>query len=245
LGLKHYFKNFFPIQEKKSNNNLSGFNNQDFQNLLRIGSSHGVTSTEAYNIYNYNSVVSDAIDQIVSKVIGLKPVIKDNDGSITKEHDILTFLRKPNCLQTYDDFMESAATNFLINKNSYVSILGNIKKEPTELWSLKNTWVNISESSNSAIFQVTVKGLYQFLQNQYVLNLDPRTNPLIKGRIVTKNELAELLHIKGFSLSKGTLESVSYLSSLEREARLVEQANHHNLNLLERGFWPIIRRYYR
>jgi HK97 family phage portal protein len=235
LGLKKYFK--IPFLNRKSNTNVnSKYNNQQFLDLMRLGFFRGVSETKAYQIYNTNSAVSDAVDQIASKVADLRPIILNQDGSIEKDHDVITFLRKPNSVQNFGDFMESVSSNYLLNKNAYMQIVGNIEFSPSSIYSLKNTWVSVTETSNSAIYTVDESGLYAFLSGEFKLALDPRVPENRRGRILDSSLLAELTHTKGFDLSFDSIKAVSVLSSIERDVELLDQSNNHNLSLLKKGF---------
>jgi len=218
-----------PIELEQKSNRTGTLFNQEMQNWMRLGISEFVGPTAAYHTYNFNSAVSDAVDRIVQKAMNLRPIIENADGSIDKEHDVLGFLRKPNKLQNYKDFMETVTTNYLLNKNSYMEVLGNINSAPIDIYGLKNTWVNITEKTNAALYQVNVTGLYTFLRGSLNLTLET-------GRILSNDNLRELLHAKGFTFSFGVLKAVSILSSIEREAGMIDQANNHNLSLLEKGF---------
>jgi len=203
--------------------------NQELRNLMRLGINRDVGPTFAYKLYNFNSAVSDAVDRIVQKAMNLRPIIKNSDGSVEKEHDVLEFLRRPNKLQNFKDFIETVATNYLLNKNTYMEVLGNINSAPIDIYGLKNTWVSITEKTNAALYQISVTGLYTFLGGTFNLTLET-------GRILSDNNLKEIMHAKGFTFSFGVLKAVSILSSIEREAGMIDQANNHNLSLLEKGF---------
>ncbi len=213
----------------KSNSTSTTVINREFMDLLRLGSHSHVSPAEAYNIYNFNSAVSDAVDSIASKTANLRPIIKKDDGSIINEHNVLAFLKNPNKLQNYPDFMESVSTNFLLNKNTYIEIIGNVRFKPSEMYSLKNTWVSTSEQPNAASYIVTVTGFFGFLSGNFLLTSNT-------GRILGASNLVELSHIKGFALSRESLIAVSVLSSIERDVEMMDQANNHNLSLLTKGF---------
>jgi len=232
MGLKSTLNKIIRPFSKKANSSgaiSNTYNLEDFLELHRLGTNTFVEPSRAYDIYNFNSSVSDAVDKIVQKTMNLTTIIKNKDGSIENEHDVLKFLENPNKLQTFRDFMETVATNYLLNKNSYIEITGNVDFKPIELFGLKNTWVTITEQSNSALYLVSVTGLYEKLSGQFILDID-------NGRILHQTNLKELTHTKGFSLSAGVLQAVSILTSIEKEIGTLDQANNHNLNLLKKGF---------
>lgn len=229
MGLKELFTKINPVQSKKSNTTTRTISLDDLMDRLRLGSPRLVTETGAYEAYNFNSVVSDSVDKIAGKVMSLTPIIMNDDGSVENKHPVLDFLKQPNKLQTQEDFFETLSTNYLLHKNSYLEITGNVKFRPIEIYPLKNTWVSLSEKTNSVRYQVSSTGLYAFLRGELHLYIET-------GRILADDNLKELSHTKGFSLSLGHLKAVSILSSIERDIRMVDQANNHNLTLLEKGF---------
>lgn len=236
MGLKSLITKLSPIQLKfnpvssvKSDTTTRTISLDELMDRMRLGTPRLVTEVGAYQAYNFSSVVSDAVDKIASKVKNLTPIIMNDDGSIETMHPILEFLKTPNKLQNQQDFLETMAVNYLLHKNSYLEVLGNINSRPIEIYPLKNTWVSLSEGDNTVRYVVSSTGLFNFLRAELNLSIDT-------GRITSEDNLRELTHTKGFSLSLGHLKAVSVLSSIEKDLRIVDQAGNHNLNLLEKGF---------
>ncbi len=229
MGLKSLLNKFSPVTFKKSDQSTRTISMDDLMDSLRLGRPRLVTETGAYEAYNFNSVVSDAVEKIAGKVKNLTPIIVNGDGSIETVHPVLEFLKNPNKLQNQRSFLETMATNYLLHKNSYIEVIGNVKFRPIEMYPLKNTWVSLSEGENTVRYQVSSTGLFFFLRATLHLSIDT-------GRIISDDGFRELTHTKGFSQSLGHLKAVSILSSIERDIRIVDQAGNHNLSLLEKGF---------
>jgi HK97 family phage portal protein len=227
MGIKNIFNKSLGIigLQIKSDS----YNRNTLIKLLKQGTHTYMTNGERYYKYNFNAVISDAVDTISSKVANLTPIIKKTDGEIIRDHEVLKFLQAPNKLQDFNTFMEAASTNYLINKNAYLKIIGNVDSKPSEIYNLANTWISISESPGIAYFTIETASFYGFLCGQLMMTKDT-------GRILAENNLSEMLHIKGFDLSGNSIEAVSLLESIQRELKIVDQSNNHNLNLLEKGF---------
>ena len=223
-------KNLFSGISKKFSSMFGSFTNEEFNIAMRSGFAPSMSESEAYNTYETTAPVGDSIDLISGKASAIIPIIKNTD---TKEniikHPVLEFLKNPNKQNNYSEFMESVTTNFLIHNNSYIEVLGFIKSRPMEIYPLKNTWVNITQKSNAALYNVTSTNFFQFLSGNF--NID-RT----ESNILSQSKLQEIRHIKGFALSTSGLKAVSKLLSLKQDTELINQSKKHNVNLLKEGF---------
>lgn len=222
MGLRNLFKKTNVIRD------LGKQRNQEVNSFFSNNPNKFIGPTSAYNSYNNNSAVSDAVETITTKLSEIKLIVKKDDGEIIREHKALDLLKTPNALQTYDEFMTEVSSNYLLNKNSYVELEGFIKSPPSKLYSVKNTDVNISEGSSRAIYQINATNFYSFLRRTFTL--EPEL-----GRIIDVTNLWELIHIKGFSLSSGSLSAVSKLQSVQKDIRILEQSDVRNLSFLTNG----------
>jgi HK97 family phage portal protein len=223
-------KKLFNTIAKKFASLTTEQQNDEVLKWFREGGAPSLSNSEAYNIYKITAPVGDAIDLISGKASAIKPIIKN---TTTKEniiqHPVLEFLKKPNKQDNYLRFIESVTTNFLIHNNSYMEVLGFIKSKPAAIYPLKNTWVQITQKSNAALYNITSTNFFQFLSGNF--NID-RT----ESNILSQSKLQEIRHIKGFSLSGSGLEAASRLLSLKEDTELINQSKKHNVNLLKEGF---------
>lgn len=216
--------------EEKSTNLSQVISNELLREMVKIGCYRNVSASEAYQAYNNNPSLPDAVDMIANKFSTIIPIIENNKGEITTEHPALTFLKRPNILENYSEFAESMATNFLLNNNSYLEILGFFKSKPQEIWNVKNSAVQITESPNQALYNILTSGFFDFLKGNFLLNFEN------DGRILDQTNLRELYHLRGFYLSSSTLKAVSKIQSIHRDLGIVDQSTLRNLSLLRKGF---------
>ena len=220
------------IESKSTTITPSKFNNQSFIKWLKRGPNSFTTASENYEKYNQNSALSDAIDMIATKFSEIRPIIEsetEDSTEITKSHDVLAFLKAPNKIEDYHDFSMSMATNYLIDRNSYLETLGFFRSPPEQIYNVRNSDLTITELANSAIYLVTGNNFFDFLSGEF--RLDRKT-----GRIIDKSRLRELTHIRGFYLSTGELRSISKIVSILRDVDILIQSDVHNLAHLEKGF---------
>jgi len=224
MGIRDFFLKF-----NKKSHSLGKQRNQEVLDFFRMGIDRNITDHESYELYNTNPAVSDAVGTIAQKASTIKPIIKDKEGEINTDHEVLTFLKKPNKLQNYSEFMEDITSNYIIQTNSFIEAIGESRTKVKQMYSLRNTWVSITEQVGKAEYLVTNSDFYNFLSGNFFLDHEI-------GRILERSKQREILHIKGFALSRNSLKAVSAMLSIKADSETVNQAILHNLRLLEEGF---------
>lgn len=219
------------IDKKASSVTTRWSTNDENMDWLRAGGSGAYTDQLAYDDYNGNSVVGLCVDLIAEKVSKILPVIKNDGNEIIPSHKVLDFLKNPNVMENYSQFIRNIAANYLIGSNAYIEVLGFNKAKPLQMYCLKNTWVAIMPMFNSALYEVNVSpSLFQFLAGTFEMDITD-------GRIVERTtKLREIYHLKGFSLSLNGFKANPILASVSDEVAMIEQTNTHNLSALEKGF---------
>jgi len=214
---------------KKSFSVRTRLTNDDFLRFVRDGVYNRITPSRAYNLYDINPILSDAVDMISCKFSGLMPVIRNKDREIITEGQSLEFLRSPNKLQDYNEFATGLSTNFLLNNNAFLELIGFVNSKPTEMFNVRNSEVAITEGNNNAIYVITTSNFFEFLSGNFTLTSET-------GRIFDKTNLKELYHIKGFSMTHQTLLAASKVSSLQKELEIIDKSSVRNVSILTKGF---------
>jgi HK97 family phage portal protein len=218
---------FWKKTEKKSTDL-----NQIFREFINTGQQKNwfvVNSNKAMGFYNKNSALFDAVSRIVQEITSIKLAVQKED-TVLKEHQVLEFLKHPNPIQSYSEFMRDLSTYYLLCNNAYIKALGNIKQKPSEIYVVNNTYFSISPRTNGATYKISPQPYKQFLAG--VLSIGENTN----GRILDDNGLAELVHIKDFSSGLyNSVEAESSLNSILYELLILNSSNSHNISILENG----------
>ena len=196
---------------------------------MRFGFLRGVPPTTAYALYNNVSALGDAADSISQRFVSIIPTVVDTDGRPVKNaDDVLMFLKNPNSVESYKQFATNLSINYLLNTNSYIEALGFIKSKPESLYVVANDKVQESESPNTMQYTVTTTGFFQLLRGSFELTHDT-------GRILAKNNIQELFHVRGFNQTTSTLRSISKLTSILDDAEVLRTALSHERNALLKG----------
>ena len=219
--------NFF---RKSTTTRSSSFTQQQFNEMLRCGVNTFTTAADAYNKYNFNSALSDAVDMISTKFASIEPIIKNDKKEIVDNKKAIEILKKPNNLQNYIDFAKDMASNYLIDNNAYLEVQGFYKAKPLGIHNISNSKVNITEGSNRLLYQVNTVGFYQFLSGIFTLNYDD-------NHIIAKNNIAEIYHTKGFALSNGNgIRGLSKINSINGDIDVLDKSMVQLTSLLKKGF---------
>lgn len=194
------------------------------------GGSTTVSPSTAYQIYNSNPSVSDAVDMIALKSSEIIPIIRLKTGDVFSSHKALDFLEQPNNMESYHEFVNNLAINYLLNRNAYIEATG-FKKKMAAIYNVRNSSVSVISRVNGISYQVNENGFFHFLSGMF--EYDNET-----GRIFDNSsaQLKELYHMRGFYLSSSTMQAVSVLTSLKRDAEVIDQTGVRNLALLTKGF---------
>ena len=184
---------------------------------------------QAAQFYQSSPAVATAVDMIADEVEQLRPFLIDKlTGEATRDHPILNLLDSPNPVDDRRSFIGILARDWLLNRDSFVLTVGNIRREPLELWPVKCANINIVEGSDSyAESYILVKGVGV---GSYYRNED-----IGSSWRYTANDLQELLHIRGFSSRSTNLHGDSPLLAVSTEIRQNLAGSQHNLAVLNNG----------
>lgn len=188
-----------------------------------------VTDQRSMILYRKNSALATAVDLIAGNFEQIQPVLKGPDGKLTTDHDVITLLNEPNGLQSWEQLAGEMSRHYLLTSDSYLSGLGNVKRPPIELYSVKPQVVSVTEDTRDSFparYFVTKgagRGTYARDEQRGVI------------RFVSKNLLKEIFHTMGFSSFDTNLNGDSLIQAIAQEINQKIQGLNHNLKLIENG----------
>jgi len=224
-------KNWFKEKESKKGETKSAYLPLEQGSFLEyaLGSPGATISAQMANgFYRNTSAIATAVDMIADSVKLVQPVIEDSEGKIITDHEIIRFLKKPNGMNLYHDFMGTLARNYLLKHDSLITCVGNIKRPPIEIWPVSYQEVSVLENLD------TYPDAY-IVPTGSVTGTFTRSTDRKLGTKFYDGNLKEIYHIKGFSSERNNIQSDSPLQASANEARQIIKGKLHNLSLLDNG----------
>jgi HK97 family phage portal protein len=223
-------------------NKKSWFKKLDFKNIFkwnprRIGivrfpnGSIFDNNYDSNTIYSEISAVGHAVDMIAEKVSEILPVIKDSNGEIVSGRDssrLLELLYNPSPLYSRRSFLVQVATEYLLYNNAFIYLANYKNALPSEIEPIYLKSVSITETYNNKKYLVNSTGVNSRYNGEYNLDLQ-------NGRILSKIDIGELLHISGYR-SNNELFSKSKLIGLTSQASIMSSAMNSLESALLKGF---------
>lgn len=186
-----------------------------------------LTPFQTASFYQNSSAVATSIDMIADEIEQIEPYLIDSNGDMTNDSEVIKLIKNPNPLDDRRSFIGKLARDWLLNHNSFVFAVGNTKRLPLELWSIKPQLVNPMESHDLYTKYYTVtEGLGA--RNYYREELGRQWRYI-------GNNLSELYHIMGYSSSRNNIWGDSPLQAAALEVRQQLSGKKHNLALLNNG----------
>jgi len=226
------FRNFFKPKKTKSIP-LNVFpSNQTYY----YATGNSVFPSTAIKYYNCISAISTGIDLIAEEIENIHPVIFDKlEKKIIDQDPILDLLDFPNSDVTRSEFLGQIARYFSITGNVFIGATGNINRPPLELLNINPILIRIEKSSVD-----TFPEKYIFTPDtteNFVFMREEKNSRLI---FISNNEQQQLWHIRGFNTSTGQsgLWARPKLNAIFLEIEQFNNANIHNLSVLEKGMRP-------
>lgn len=192
-----------------------------------------VTAQQAAVWYRTNSAVATAVDIIAESFEQILPVLEitDKSGNKTFEDDseVIQLLKKPNGFQTWQEFAGGLSRHYLLNHDSHMAGLGNVRREPIEVYAIKPQNVSVTEDfvdsfpASYIVPQGAGRGTYS---RQTAKNREMR---------FYDGSLKELYHIMGFSSRSNNIQGDSPLEAAALETKQQIEGRIHNLQMLKRG----------
>ena len=223
-------------------NKKSWFKKLDFKNIFKRnpritdlmrfpnGSIFG-NNYDSNTIYSEISAVGHAVDMIAEKVSEILPVIKDSNGEIVSGRDssrLLELLYNPSPLYSRRSFLVQIATEYLLYNNAFIYLANYKNALPSEIEPIYLKSISITETYNNKKYLVNSTGVNSRYNGEYNLDLQ-------NGRILSKIDIGELLHISGYR-TNNELFSKSKLIGLTSQASIMSSAMNSLESALLKGF---------
>lgn len=218
-------KNNIPVKKSHASNIQPFIFTQSFDNFNQSK----ITPARALFYYDTAAPVSTSIDMINDEFKNLDLAVSnttDNEVSVTRDDDILNFLKQPNDDMVLVDFLETLGAFFLITNEVYIIATGAPGRPPSELFVISPKLVEVRRNSDGLIDQITVQNTHG---SRWMFLRDER-----EFRFFTKDQQQEIWQIKGFNTEQ-IGRGYSKLSSISKEIDQYIQTSIHNLALLRNG----------
>lgn len=222
---------FLGFLESKSTTKIrrSNVKLSDFLDYMQQKGWYNINATLAMQMYEKNSALADAVDTITDAAKTMPPVIKRDNKELIYNSEIIKLLENPNPDDTYKDFISPVIKYFLLTGNSFITVIGNSKFLPNEIYFTPTTSVSAQGEGKDYSLNVYSPNALRFLDASY--KYDSQT-----GRLIG-NDYKEMIHIKRFinyTTTDGYIAG-SILSSILFELEVLNNGNNHNLALLLNG----------
>lgn len=187
-----------------------------------------LSASKAMELYRKNSSLATAVDLIAGTFEQIQPVLKDPDGKLTEDHDVIRLLNQPNGFQSWEQIAGEISRHYLLTSDSHLSGLGNIKRPPLELYAVKPQTVSVTEDQRDS-FPMTYLVTQGAGRGQYARETE-------KGIVrFHSGSLKELFHTMGFSSRVNNISGDSLIQSIILEINQKIQGLTHNLKLINNG----------
>jgi HK97 family phage portal protein len=191
------------------------------------------TASGALSLYDSSTAVSVPVNAVAESFAQLTPVLRFDDGSVEKDHELLQLLKRPSPFFDGRLFAETLAKNYLITGECFVVAVGRINAPPIQLNPVSPANVNLETALHSlvAAFEVT---------NDLMADTYPAEEEnALSVRYLDQRQLKEIQQIRSYSTSgNSTLRGQSPLVSAAKEVKQHILGGVHNSSLLSRGGRP-------
>lgn len=190
-----------------------------------------ISASQAMRFYRMNSSIATAVEKIAIACEQVKPVIQHPDGALDGNHEIIYKLKAPNFFETYKELIGQLVRHYLLTKNAYICLIGDIHREPLQIHALKPQNVEPYQSSLDGYPDMYLvsntgpgRGMYKRIeQAMWARYIDTNTN------------LLELFHVMGFSSESINIKGDNPLESIALEIRQQIAGKKHNISVLNQG----------
>lgn len=193
-----------------------------------------ITKILAVSYYTKCSPLYNAIDMIASSISSIVPQVFDKQQGIwVKNHPILDLLKLPNADISWEEFIYSLVSFFIVTGDGYVVASGKPGAPPKELYTYPSQAVTLVPGKDGFV-QSARTTLYWGTDSYERDEVDNRF------RYYNPSKTAEIWHIKHFNPTtiQGNIYGMSPLNPIYFEINQHQSANRHNLSILERGVTP-------
>lgn len=226
------------LRKKPERKNLSPIDTAwDFGNMYDYftnSQNYLITKILAVSYYTKCSPLYNAVDMIATAISSLVPRVYDKTQEIwVKNHPVLDLLKLPNADITWEEFIYSLVSFYIVTGDSYMVASGKPGTPPKELYCYPSQAVTVMPGKD---------GFVQTLETTLYWGTDLYSRDEVDNRFryYNKTNTAEIWHIKHFNPTtiQGNVYGMSPLNPIYYEINQHQSANRHNLSVLERGATP-------
>ncbi len=232
-------KSVIPIAmdgDPSNNNDFSSFRGI-FANAFSSWSS-SFDANRAYRFYDQARPLASTIDRISDGFSELEPALFDRETNewITAESDVpeaevLKFLSNPGFGQTYRQLAGDLAVSFLLTRDAFFIMHGNINFAPNAIAVAKPFYVDEREGADGYVEEYRFSKATGRMQQALFKRLKPSIFRYTSGNLL------EIYHILGKTRDDG-LRGRSPISALFWDLLQNVQGGQHNASMLKNGMRP-------
>lgn len=218
------------------NNDFGQFRNIFINNFA--GWSNSFDAERAYHFYDNARPLASAIDRISDAFSETAPAIFDRETnsfiteeSDEKEADVLKLMANPGFGQTWRQFSGDLAISYLLTRDGFFIMHGNINRGPLAIAVAKPFNVDEREAPDGYIEEYRFSKITGRTQQATFKRIKPSEFRFVSGNLL------ELYHILGKTRNDG-LRGRSPISALFWDLLQNIQGGQHNASLLKNGMRP-------
>jgi len=188
-----------------------------------------ITASKAAEFYKNTSSVATAVDMIADAIEQFDPVIEDENGKLITDHEMIRFLKKPNGIDMWQNFIGTIARNYLLTHDVILTSVGNVRRQPLSVWPAQIQDISVMQNAVDRFPQT------------YLVPIGPvrgsfnRDESKMNDYRFYDGVLKELFHIRGYMSGTDKTRSDSPLQAAANEAKQIIKGKYHNLKLLDNG----------
>lgn len=191
-----------------------------------------IAPKDAYSFYESVSPLSDSVRKISEKIRTLSFGLKNKDGEIEKDHEIIQLLKNPGGGISSALFIEELTKSMLLTSENWVIARGNVDRPPLELAFVRPFEISVTTSSKD--------GLPLLIQT--TAPNDKRTYTREDGpngfRYIDEMRLNEIIPNIAETTSDESTRGQSKLAGIKDDLEQLRNGKTHNLSLLKNGAKP-------
>jgi len=192
-----------------------------------------LSSTQTSRFYRQSGSLSTSVDIIAQEVEQIKPVIKQSDGLLTDEHEVLDLLSNPNSFnESYSTLIGQITRFWLLNHNAFIYASGIVTRPPIELFSARNEAVTTQKNTSDGFAQ-TYSVNAGIEQGRYKRERLPSGDYRYYDSV-----LKELWKMYGFSSTSDRCHGDSPILAISLDVWNQIKGRIHNVKLLDNGGRP-------
>jgi len=239
MDFKGLIRDWLGVGESKSSNAWIG--QGGFLGGIMTGdpvsiASSDITPGKSIQYYKSSAPVATGVDMLADAMSSIDPVLWDERKSeYVSRHDYLTFLRAPNPMQTWGEFVRDATVQDTVTANVYILLKGMRDRPPVAMEVLSaehlDAMCGSSPQPDSYMYSPGGSGSMSFVGER-----DTRTG-MVRYFF---GQMHELIPIHGPNPNRSTSYpyGVTILKAAYSEIEQLITANLHNTGLLRAGARP-------